>query len=57
MESKNFQTKKPIIRGNLSDPQEKARILRRYAGIFPNNIVEFGNRVIKKYAAQKNYSK
>lgn len=42
---------------NLNNPEERARILRNYAGIFPNNIKEFGELVIKSLKKSKNYSK
>lgn len=57
MEYKNLKRNLPIKQNNLSDPDERARVLRKYAGIFPNNIVEYGNRVLKRHKAQKNYSK
>lgn len=57
MEYKPKSQSLQIKQNNLSNPVEKARILRKYAGIFPDNIVEFGNKVIKKMKSQKNYSR
>jgi hypothetical protein len=53
-QNKHFQL---IKRGNLSNPEEKARVLRRYAGIFPDNIREFGEKITPRLRKQKNYSK
>lgn len=41
----------------LDNPDEKARILRQYAGIFPNNISEFASKVLKKHKLSKNFSR
>jgi len=53
-QNKHFQLTK---QGNLSNQEEKARILRRYAGIFPNNIKEFGEKITPRQRRHKNYSK
>ena len=42
---------------NLNNREEKSRILRQYAVIFPDNINEFANTFIKKLAKRKNFSK
>jgi hypothetical protein len=57
MELNNNQQTRQIKQSKLSDVGEKARILRTYAGIFPHNIKEFSNTVIKKMAKVKNYAK
>ncbi len=54
----NINKKNLLIRqNNLNDPEERARILRKYAGIFPNNIKEFGETVIPRMKACKNFSR
>lgn len=57
MELSNNQRKLQINRGNLSDPLIQAKLLRNYAGIFPLNIKEFGDKVIPRLRKLKNYSK
>ncbi len=57
MESRPQRKQLPIKPARLSDPGEKLRILQMYAGIFPNNISEFANKVIRKYKVQKNTSR
>lgn len=57
MELRTNRKKLPIKQGNTNDPPERARLLRQYAGIFPNNIVEFSNTILKKNKPQKNFSK
>jgi len=57
MEYKLNKTRLPTKQGNFNNPSERARILRTYAGIFPNNIKEFGDVVVKKFKKQKNYSR
>lgn len=57
MESRNNQPKIQRRRGNLNDPEERARILRQYGGIFPDNIVEFAEKVIRREKKQINYSR
>lgn len=42
---------------NLSNPTERSRLLRQYAGIFPNNITEFANSLKKLNRPKKNFSK
>lgn len=54
MELKKKQN--PILR-NLNSPEERARILAKYAGIFPNNISEFGKTVSTRFRNVKNFSK
>jgi len=44
-------------RGNLKDPREKARILMRYAGIFPDDIEEYAKKIIRKRKPKVNYSR
>lgn len=46
----------PRINRTLNS-SEVSRILRQYAGIFPQNIKEFGERFIKRNRKFKNYSK
>ena len=41
----------------MADPNERARLLRQYAGIFPNNIKEYGETVMKKHKKQINFSR
>lgn len=53
MESRNNQQKILIKHANL----DKEAILRKYAGIFKDNIREFANVVIPKLKQQKNYSR
>ena len=54
--NKNMQNKSPK-RGNLTDPLEKERILMTYAGIFKNQIKQFGETVVKKHRPKTNYSR
>jgi hypothetical protein len=57
MEYKINKSRLPTKQNSFTDPAERARILRNYAGIFPNNIKEFGNLVVKTFKRSKNYSK
>lgn len=41
----------------MDDPGEKDRILRQYAGIFPKNIKEFAEKIVKKKKKQINFSR
>ena len=41
----------------LHNPAEKARILRQYAGIFPNNIQEYAEKFIPKQKARKDFTR
>lgn len=55
-----YQTNKsriPTRPAKLTDPGEKERVLARYAGIFPNNIKEYGEKYTKKYRPIKNYAR
>lgn len=56
MESNQRRIQLQTNQNNLSDPREKARLLRR-VGIFPDNIVEFGKLVVPRLKLKKNYSK
>lgn len=59
MESRRNQNQlltKPAKR-TFFDPNERARLLRQYAGIFPKNIKEFGEKVIKKIKKQTNHAR
>lgn len=50
--------KKPSVRqSNLSDEDEKERVLMQYAGIFKKNIKEFAETVIPRLKQKKNLSK
>jgi len=57
MEYKPLSLKKQIKQGNLNDPQERERILMRYAGIFPNNIEEFASKFIPRNKKIKNHAR
>lgn len=57
MESKLNKTRLPTKQNNFNNPEERARILRTYAGIFPNDIKEFGDIVIPRLKKKKNYSR
>ena len=41
----------------ISDPGEAERILRQYAGIFPNAIPEFAEKIAKKVKVETNYAR
>ena len=45
------------IQSNLTDENEKERVLMQYAGIFKRNITEFASKVIPKLKKKKNLSK
>jgi hypothetical protein len=36
---------------------DRARVLRVYGGIFPDNIHQFAERIVKKYKPRTNYAK
>ena len=57
MEYKLNKTRLPTKQGNFNNLEERARLLRSYAGIFPNNIKEFSEVVVKKLKKIKTYSK
>lgn len=57
MESRTPRLKIQTHQGNLSNPAERARILRQYGGIFPDNIIEYVEKVGKKHKKQVNYSR
>ncbi len=59
MESRRNNQNQPINRDkrNFNDPNERARLLRQYAGIFPDNIREYSEKVIKKRKKQINFSR
>lgn len=54
-----LQLKKPRPRTGrvLNSPEEKERILQQYAGIFKNNIKEFGEKVLPRLKPIKNLSR
>jgi len=47
----------PTKHVRLSDEGEKKRVLMIYAGIFPNNIKEYADKIIKRQRIQKNFSR
>ncbi len=56
----DYQPPKPkaqVNQGNLSDEEERERILMQYAGIFPKAIKEFAETIIPKMKVKKNLSK
>lgn len=57
MEYRLNKTRLPTKQNSFNNPDERARLLRTYAGIFPNNIKEFGEKVIPRLRKTKNYSK
>jgi hypothetical protein len=46
-----------VKQGNLSDEEEKERILKQYAGIFKRAIKEFGETIAPRLKTKKNYSR
>lgn len=58
MESQNNQPSlsTPHVRSYI-DPQEKARLLAQYAGIFPRNIQEFASKVVKRKKKVVNFAR
>lgn len=42
---------------SYTDPQEKARLLAQYAGIFPRNIQEFAAKVVKRKKKIQNFAR
>lgn len=57
MESRPRQVKATTKQGSLKEMSTKARLLRQYAGIFPDNIVEFASTILKRHKAQKNMAR
>lgn len=56
----DYQPPKPkqqVNQGNLSDEEERARILMQYAGIFPKAIKEFAETILPRLKSKKNLSK
>lgn len=47
----------PTTPAKLTDPGEAARLLRQYAGIFPNNVKEFAEKVIPKFRRKTNFAR
>lgn len=58
MESLNNQPNlsTPHVR-TYNDPQEKARLLAQYVGIFPRNIQEFASKIVKRKKKIQNFSR
>lgn len=55
MQNQPQQPKKAPAR--LTDVKEQARILRQYAGIFPNHIKEYAELYITKHKAKTNFAR
>lgn len=48
----------PTKPNSLNDPTERERLLMQYAGIFPNNIKEYGETIAKRInKPRKNYAR
>lgn len=57
MESNHKQPRRQTIPASYNEPREKSRILMQYAGIFPNNIKEYAEKIVPAQKRQRNYAR
>ena len=56
MEYKPPQLKKQIRQLNLRNPEDRKYLLQVHGGIFPDNIEEFANKIVRRHRKMKNHA-
>lgn len=56
MEYKTPQLKKQIRQRNLHNADDVKYLLQVHGGIFPDNIEEFANKIVRRHRKMKNHA-